>query len=83
MNYSRKALTVFKMYDKNGDGYLDFNDVFRFLKDICKTSDNNSESNDEILMHDVEDFMATVDKDKDGRITKAELTKYFESLFPD
>ena len=49
MNYSRKASTVFKMYDQNGDGYLDFNDVFRFLKDICKTS----EKDDDIFFPDV------------------------------
>jgi Ca2+-binding EF-hand superfamily protein len=79
MNYSRKASTVFKIYDQKGDGYLSFNDVFRFLKDLC----NTSEKNNDIFIHDVEDFMAIVDKDKDGRVTKDELMRYFESLFPD
>ena len=25
MNYSRKAMVVFKLYDKNMDGYLEYN----------------------------------------------------------
>ena len=79
MNFSRKALTILNMYDQNGKGYLDFNEVFRFLKDLCKTEDKN----EVIFIHDVEDFMATVDQDKDGKISKKELMEYFESLFPD
>lgn len=50
MNYSRKALTVFKIYDKNTDGFLEFNEVFRFLKDLCKTDGKD----DDIFIHDVE-----------------------------
>jgi Ca2+-binding EF-hand superfamily protein len=41
MNFSRKAVTILKMYDQNGKGYMDFNEVFRFLKDLCKTEDKN------------------------------------------
>ena len=34
MNYSRKANQVFKHYDRNKDGYLEFDEIWNFLKQI-------------------------------------------------
>ncbi len=43
MNFSRKALLVFKIYDKNQDGYLEFNELSKFLRDLCHSNGNNDD----------------------------------------
>ncbi len=81
MSYSdddlRNAVNaVFDAYDKDKSGTLEVNEVRSLINDALKHMGQNRE----VTKAEVEQFVAAVDKNSDGKIAKPELFEIFKKV---
>jgi Ca2+-binding EF-hand superfamily protein len=81
MSYSdddlRNAVNaVFDAYDKDKSGTLEVNEVRLLINDALKHMGQNRE----VTKAEVEQFVAAVDKNSDGKIAKPELFEIFKKV---
>ena len=81
MSYSdddlRNAVNaVFDAYDKDKSGTLEVNEVRNLINDALKHMGQNRE----VTKAEVEQFVAAVDKNSDGKIAKPELFEIFKKV---
>lgn len=67
---------MFAKYDTSKSGFLGRKEVAMIIKDVYATIGRTSE----VTAVEINQFMSLLDKDGDGRISKKELTSYFQFM---
>lgn len=81
MSYSDEDLrnavnAVFDAYDKDKSGTLEANEITLLINDALKHMGQNRQ----VTQNEVQQFIAAVDKNSDGKIAKPELFEIFKKV---
>merc|ERR1712198_684630 len=69
-----EAKMMFKMFDTNGDGYIDKKELVKYMKEmVCDEDDDDSD-----LKFMMKLMVASADEDEDGKLNYEEFTKMME-----
>merc|ERR1711872_808523 len=69
-----EAKMMFKMFDTNGDGYIDKKELVKYMKEmVCDDDDDDSD-----LKFMMKLMVASADEDEDGKLNYEEFTKMME-----
>ena len=69
-----EAKMMFKMFDTNGDGYIDKKELVKYMKEmVCDDDDDDSDL--KLMMKLI---VASADEDEDGKLNYEEFTKMMD-----
>ena len=71
---SRAIESIFGMYDKNLNGYLEDQQLMEYLKEAIHVKKRVTKSQ-------INDFLGAFDQNGDGKISKQEFMKFLKSFF--